>query len=208
LSQSPQDRELPLEAGLIEDLRSGDPEALARLMDRFWAPLVGYARRLLPEHTDPQDIVQEAFVRLWARRGELREDGSLKALLYTTVRNASLDVVRTTRRRERLRATGFRSTPPRTPYEEVQGAELQRLAAAAVARLPEKRREVFRLVREEGLSYRDTAAVMGLSEQTVANHMSLALADLRANLRPFLSGGSKQAGEENARAPRRKPPER
>jgi RNA polymerase sigma-70 factor (ECF subfamily) len=207
LSPSPHDPELSLEPGLLKALRSGDPEALARLMDCLWAPLIGYASRILPERTDPQDIVQEAFVRLWARREELREDGSLKALLYTTVRNASLDTVRTRQRRERLRAAGFRSTAPRTPYEEVQGAELQRLAAAAVARLPEKRREVFRLVREEGLSYRETAAVMGLSEQTVANHMSLALADLRTYLRPFLSGRSEPAGEEEARAHRRKPPE-
>lgn len=205
MSQSPQHRELPLEPGLLKALRSGEPEALARLMDCLWAPLIGYARRFLPEHTDPQDIVQDAFVRLWARREELREDGSLKALLYTTVRNASLDVVRKSRRRERLRAVGFRSTAPRTPYEEVQGAELQRLAAAAVARLPEKRREVFRLVREEGLSYKDTAAVMGLSEQTVANHMSLALADLRTYLRPFLSGRVDEAGDKEARDRRSDP---
>jgi RNA polymerase sigma-70 factor (ECF subfamily) len=58
------------------------------------------------------------------------------------------------------------------------------LAAAAVTRLPERRREVFRLVREEGLSYQEIAEIMGLSTQTVANHMSLAMADLRAALKP------------------------
>jgi RNA polymerase sigma-70 factor (ECF subfamily) len=70
----------------------------------------------------------------------------------------------------------------------VQGAELQRLAAAAVARLPERRREVFRLAREEGLSYQEIADILHLSLQTVANHTSLAMADLRTALRPYLSG--------------------
>ena len=57
---------------------------------------------------------------------------------------------------------------------------------------------MFRLVREEGLSYQEVAQLMDLSPQTVANHMSLAMADLRTALKPFLSGGdeSEQEGEE------------
>jgi DNA-directed RNA polymerase specialized sigma24 family protein len=46
---------------------------------------------------------------------------------------------------------------------------------------------VFRLAREEGLSYQEIAEVMSLSAQTVANHMSLAMADLRTALKPYLS---------------------
>jgi len=185
----------PSDSDLLRSLRSGDPEALGRLLDRLWEPLVGYARRILPEGMDPQDVVQEAFVRLWSRRVQLREDGSLKALLYKTVRNASLDELRTSRRRQKILATGPQPSRPRTPYEDVHGAELQRLAAGAVGQLPEKRREVFRLIREEGLSYRDAAEVLGLSEQTVANHMSLALADLRTAMRPFLSAREEASGE-------------
>jgi RNA polymerase sigma-70 factor (family 1) len=184
---SPRDREFLHFPGYLESLRSGDSQALDRLMDLLWAPLVGYAGRILPDDSDPQDIVQEAFVRLWTRRATLREDGSLRALLYTTVRNACLDEIRTNRRRKKLRSAECGPSPAPGPYEDTQGAELQRLAAAAVAKLPEKRREVFRLVREEGLSYREAAEVLVLSEQTVANHMSLALADLRTALRPFVS---------------------
>lgn len=187
MPSGPRDWEFLHVPDFLESLRSGDPEALGRLMDRLWAPLVGYARRILPEGFDPQDVVQEAFVRLWTRRATLRNDGSLRALLYTTVRNACLDEIRTSQRRRRLNAAEYRPSPAPGPYEDIQGAELERLAAAAVAKLPEKRREVFRLLREEGLSHRETAEVLGLSEQTVANHMSLALADLRATLRPIVS---------------------
>jgi len=207
MPQSPQDWDFLLEPGFLQALRSGDPEALGKLMDRLWAPLVGYARRILPEGLDPQDVVQEAFVRLWIRRAQLREDGSLKALLYTTVRNACLDEIRTSRRRQRLQASEHRPSPPRTPYEDVHGAELQRLAAAAIAKLPEKRQEVFRLVREEGLSYRETAGVLGLSEQTVANHMSLALGDLRTAIRPFLGDRGRAPAESRGSGPRASPAE-
>lgn len=197
MSSNAPDGKGPPDPELLQSLRGGDPEALGRLMDSLWAPLVGYARKILSDGSDPQDVVQDAFVRLWARRSQLREDGSLKALLYTAVRNACLDELRTARRRARLRASEYRPSSPTTPYEDVHGAELLRLAATAVAGLPKKRQEVFRLVREEGLSYRDAAEVLGLSEQTVANHMSLALADLRTVIRPFLS--DRDAGGKEAR---------
>ena len=205
MPQTPQDRDSLTDHGFMGSLRAGDPEALGRLMDQLWAPLLGYARQILPEGLDPQDVVQEAFVRLWSRRTQLREDGSLKALLYTTVRNASLDELRTSRRRQKLQAAGPQPSRPRTPYEDVHGAELQRLAAGAVAQLPLKRQEVFRLVREEGLSYRDTAEVLGLSEQTVANHMSLALADLRTAIRPFLSDRDLESERNRTRGPKDRP---
>ena len=200
MPDSPRDRESLHSPGFLESLRSGDSEALDRLMERLWAPLVGYAGRILPDGSDPQDMVQEAFVRLWTRRATLREDGSIRALLYTTVRNACLDEIRTSRRRQKLRSAECGPSAAPGPYEDTQGAELQRLAAAAVAKLPEKRREVFRLVREEGLSYREAAEVLVLSEQTVANHMSLALADLRTALRPFVS--DPEAGTRTGEEPR------
>jgi RNA polymerase sigma-70 factor (ECF subfamily) len=157
-------------------------------MDAYWSPLVGFAHRIVSEAGDPEDMVQTAFIRLWSRRRQLDETGSLRSLLYTIVRNASLDELRKRNRREEAQSGAVPPPSPKTPYEDVQGAELQRLAAAAVARLPERRREVFRLAREEGLSYQEIAEILHLSLQTVANHMSLAMADLRTALRPYLSG--------------------
>ena len=175
------------DAALVRGLRSDDPDALRRLMDAFWAPLVGFAHRILAGAGDPEDMVQTAFVRLWSRRRDLEQAGSTRSLLYTIVKNVCLDELRKRDRREKAQEGAVPPPSPRTPYENIQGAELQRLAAAAVARLPERRREVFRLAREEGLSYQEIAEIMDLSAQTVANHMSLAMADLRTTLRPYLS---------------------
>jgi RNA polymerase sigma-70 factor (ECF subfamily) len=181
----------PTDQEWIQGLRADDPRALRSLMCSYWAPLVGFAGRILSGTSDPQDVVQGVFVRLWARREDLGEEGSLRAFLYTMVRNASLDELRKAGRRSRAESDPLPSSaPPVTPYEDVQGAELQRAAVAAVHRLPVKRQEVFRLIREEGMSYQEAAQVLGLSPQTVANHMSLALADLRVALKPFLPGPS------------------
>jgi RNA polymerase sigma-70 factor (ECF subfamily) len=191
------------DAALIEGLRSDDPAALHVLLERYWDRLVAFARRMVGEADDPQDHVQDVLARLWTRRHSLKEDGSLKAFLYTMVRNACLDELRRRARQSRLEGTMSPPAPVRTPWEDVHGAELQRAAAAAVSRLPARRQEVFRLVREEGLTYQEVAEVMELSPQTVANHMSLALADLRTALKPFLpSSDAREAeGSDSARLP-------
>ncbi|MEJ2204046.1 MAG: RNA polymerase sigma-70 factor [Gemmatimonadota bacterium] len=175
---------------LLERVRGGDPAALQSLLDTHWARLVRYARRLLPEPEDAQDVVQDAFVRLWARRTRWKVEGSVRSLLFTITRNAALDEMRRRARRGRA-AQAFRGpAPPALPSEEAAASELERAAAAAVAALPPRRQEVFRLVREAGLSYGEIAEVMDVSPQTVANQMSLALADLRRALRPHLPEGA------------------
>ena len=85
------------------------------------------------------------------------------------------------------------------PDRTLELSELERAAAAAVASLPERRGEVFRLAREQALSYAEIADVMGLSVQTVANHMSLALSDLRAALRPHLDAEGRADDSERGR---------
>jgi RNA polymerase sigma-70 factor (ECF subfamily) len=183
-------REPSPDAALIRGLKADDTQALQELMQSYWSPLVAFAQRTLSGSGDPEDVVQLAFVRLWSRRAGLKEEGSIKALLYTIVRNACLDELRKKTRRDNAEEGARPPAAPRTPYEDIHGAELQRVAALAVSHLPERRQAVFRLVREEGLSYQEVADLMELSAQTVANHMSLALADLRTALKPFLSGGN------------------
>jgi RNA polymerase sigma-70 factor (family 1) len=180
------DPHLPSDRDIIERVRSGDAAVIGRLQDAYWGPLVQFADRLLDGMGDPQDVVQEAFIRLWARREHWGSDGSVRALLYAVTRNAALDERR--RRTRRERADAVADPPPHRapPSTEAAAEELRRAAVRAVAQLPPKRREVFRLAREEGLTYAEIASVLGVSPQTVANHMSLALADLRHALADFL----------------------
>ncbi|MGD8277294.1 MAG: RNA polymerase sigma-70 factor [Gemmatimonadota bacterium] len=177
---------LPTDSDLLEGIRAGDPATLSSLQTAYWAPLVRFARGIVEGRADPQDVVQEAFIRLWTHRERWDARGSVRSLLYTVTRNAALDQLRRHGRQERAAGRMEPPTAPRAPAEDAAAEELRRAAAAAVEALPPKRREVFRLARVEGLSYPEIAEVMGLAQQTVANHMSLALADLRLALRAFL----------------------
>ncbi|NJD11666.1 MAG: sigma-70 family RNA polymerase sigma factor [Gemmatimonadetes bacterium] len=174
------------DAELLEDIRKGDPGTLARLQAGYWNRLLRFADGIVQGRADPQDVVQEAFIRLWTHRERWDARGSLRSLLYTLTRNAALDELRSWRRAEKAADAVTAPAAPPAPSDAAVAAELRRAAASAVAGLPPLRREVFRLAREEGLTYGEIAEVLGLSPQTVANHMSLALADLRRALAPYL----------------------
>lgn len=180
-------------------VRSGDPEVLRILLKRFSGPLRRYAERILGGSSDAEEAVQEAFIRLWERRDRWREDGSVMTLLYTLTRNAAVDYARR-RHRERPLPEEQHSiipSPSPTPFEDTLDEELRFEAAKAVSRLPPRRQEVFRLIREDGLTYREVGDVLNIAPQTVANLMSLALADLRSTLGPFLERelGSRPVGK-------------
>lgn len=175
----------------MERIRSGDPEAFRALLEETWTPLVRYVEGRAGSLDTAQDIAQEAFVRLWERR-ERWSGGSPRAVLFRIARNEALDRERKRDVRHRLsdEVAARSARRPPSPAEELEADELRRAIVLAVGDLPERRREVFELVRYRGLTYAEVAEVTGLSSQTVANHVSLALQDLRTRLAHFAAGGT------------------
>ncbi|MFW6078002.1 MAG: sigma-70 family RNA polymerase sigma factor [Gemmatimonadota bacterium] len=168
---------------LLRRLRSDDAAALDELLQAYWTPLVTYAAGLTARVAAAEDVVQEAYVRLWSRRRTWRP-GSARALLYRMVRNLALNERRRARTHERLAPPARRAGP--SPSEVMEGREVAGAVREAIDALPSRRREVFLLSREQGLSHREIAEALNLSPQTVANQISAALGDLRAALAPYL----------------------
>ena len=166
---------------LMAAIKGGSSTALGRLMDLCWPELVRYAARQLDDVELARDVVQEAFIQIWQRRRAWRPSGSARAYLYRIVRHLVIDEKRKLGVRRRWLDREKRVDPPRpaTPAEVLDLKMLTDAFEAAVASLPERRREVFELVFQRGLSHAETAAVMGISVPTVANQMSAALRTVR-----------------------------
>ena len=166
---------------LMADIRDGSASALGRLMDLCWPELVRYATSQLGDVESARDAVQEAFIQVWERRRAWKPLGSQRAYLYRIVRHLVIDRKRkrVVRRRWLERRASSRTRRPATPDEVLDAQILMNAFEVAVAALPERRREVFELVFQRGLSHADAAAVMNLSVQTVANQMTSALRTVR-----------------------------
>lgn len=196
--RSTRDHRQPCDAELLGRLRAGDAAVLREAIQRYLPALRRYAEGILEGSGDPEEAVQEAFIRLWTHRERWRGEASIRSLLFTLTRNVALDELRRHWREVPLSETSLPlpgSQRP-SPLAHLEEEELRKLAEEAVSRLPPRRQEVFRLVREGGLTYREVAGVLGLSPQTVANLMSLALGDLRASLGPILGVHRSPPGRE------------
>jgi RNA polymerase sigma-70 factor, ECF subfamily len=173
---------------LIGRLKARDAAALDEALDRYWDPVVAYATRLVERREDAKDITQDAFLQLWDGADRWEGDSEVKPLLFGIVRNLALKEKRRRAIRGRHAAQAGRalSRPASDPSTDAAVREFEAAIADAVSDLPERRREVFVLSRREGLSHREIAEQLGLSPQTVANHLSSALSELREALQPHL----------------------
>jgi RNA polymerase sigma-70 factor (ECF subfamily) len=165
----------------------GDGAALGALMEGHWRKLVAYATHLLGDSDAAHDVVQQAFTRLWETRSDWKPSASVRAFLHRMVRNGAIDELRRRAVRSFWRGRDELLPPaPVTPYDATQSNELRRAIQGALRSLPARRREVFVLAHLQGLSYREIAATLSVSQETVKKHVALALRDLRRLLADHL----------------------
>ena len=149
--------------------------------------LCRFAFTFLKDADEAEEIVQNSFVKLWEDKDKLQIDISSKAYLFTTVRNASLNRLKHGRIKNEYKASVQHSVEYKNQVEEtVYGNELQAKINEAINKMPEKRREVFNLIRFEGLKYKEVAEQLGISPKTVENHMGSAIKFLKDELQDFL----------------------
>jgi RNA polymerase sigma-70 factor (ECF subfamily) len=172
---------------LMVGVGRGDEPSLRQLLQRHWKAIVGYACAFV-DADSAEDVTQKTFLRVSANAERWRPLCPVRTYLLHIARNIALNERRQQRnRRSALDAAHWtltrRSAP--TPADRLDESELRDAIRRALDAMPDRRREVFALIRFGGLSYRETAAVMGTSEQTTANQMSAAMADLRRALEPL-----------------------
>ena len=167
--------------------------------------LLLFARQWMRSSADAEDVVQEAFVKLWRRKQQIDNGagGSRatwtgkpervgapggatinRALLYATVRSIALDFIRRDSRRARREADAF-SEPEQSvePHFEVDD-ETQRALSGAVDRLPQEQREVLVMKIWNDLTFAEIATALEISQNTAASRYRYALAALKKTLQP------------------------
>jgi RNA polymerase sigma-70 factor, ECF subfamily len=168
--------------------RLDDHRTFESFVERFWTGTLHYAQSVATDAESAADATQEAFSRLWERRSEWPETRAVRMWLLRAVRNLTITEHRKWKVRTLLatRVVAETAHAAPTPLQETENRELRAAINRAVGELPPRRREAFLLFHVQGFSYREIADIMDVREQTVANYLRAALADLRGPLAPFL----------------------
>lgn len=157
---------------------AGDQLAFKELFTLFFERLLAYASAITKDQQVSQEHVEDVFVRLWVNRSMLRSVNNLSFYLYTSVKNASINYLnRNKQARFSLKAT-ISEEQYRTEYSPENifvEKELFKSLDCAIESLPPKCRLVFRLVKEERMSYKQIAALLDISLKTIENHMNVAI---------------------------------
>jgi RNA polymerase sigma-70 factor (family 1) len=170
-----------------------DRESFAAVFRRYYAPLVRYAGRITGDAALAADVLQDVFLKLWEDRGRLTIEVSLKAMLYTMVRNRALNVNRREKRVARevvVEEVLERRGAEPAGESAMTAAELQQHLHRWIEELPARQREAFTLSRFHGLMHCEIAGIMGISERTVDTHIVLALRKLRRRLDELQNEGT------------------
>ena len=172
------------EAGAAATAAAPEWETIVAQYER---QLLRYATRLLNDAAAAQDVVQEAFIRLfrrWTPAGP--DDGRMRQWLYRTTHNAAVDLIRGEQRRRRLHERHAlerdASAPPAAPAE-LDAADRKRVVLERLAQLDPSEREVLVLRLQEGLSYSDIARVTGRRIGTVGCLLHTATRKLTESLK-------------------------
>ncbi|MDZ7682816.1 MAG: RNA polymerase sigma-70 factor [Fodinibius sp.] len=165
----------------VRKISQSDRQAFDRLFRHFYARLVAFSCKYVKSRASAADIVQESFMKLWQKRRTLDPNRSIKAYLYQMVRNRSLNYIRDHSKEtvglEPLQKSGIRADNNDTDGET---SELPDFLRRWIEELPNRQREAFKLSRFEGLDHEEVAEVMGISPNTVNNHIVAALDTLRS----------------------------
>lgn len=168
---------------LVEDLRAGDPEALAALFDRYGDRIYNHCFRATGDWGEAEDATSTVFLEVWRHRRRVRlHDDSALPWLYGVATNVCRNLTRSRRRRLRALAALPRPEPVPDHAERVTDrlGSTERMAAvlAAIEALPPREREVLGLVAWSGLTYEQAAAALDVPVGTVRSRLSRARARL------------------------------
>ena len=172
------------EKDLVERLSNGDIHAFKILFANYHKKLYTFAFHLLHSREDAEEVVHDVFVKIWENKAGLKSDSSFHGYICTIAKNLIYNLLRKKsyenryiRKMEKL-LPGFHNETE----DDIMSADLEHLYKEAIEKLPPRRKLIYNLSRDKGMSYQDISVQLHISENTVKEQMSQALKFLKEYL--------------------------
>lgn len=170
---------------LVQLMQNGDERVLIEIYSRYWDKMLAVAFNRLGNQEEAEECVQDVLFKLW----KLRDDFSLAKVelsnyLARAIRNQSFNIL-DRRYRERLKSENY--SPGKdinllSPERQFIIREIQEQIDNSINALPPQCQLVFKLSRQEGLSNKEIAEKLNLSENTIKSHIKKANRDIQGDM--------------------------
>lgn len=168
----------------VECLKKGDFFAFDALFHKYSEALYAFALSITRNKFAAEDITQLVFLKVWEKRALIKEHLSFKSFLFSVAYHETISWLRKEKSEKRRinefvqhSAVHTNETEYAIEYKNIEG-----LANKIIEEMPEKRREIYRLSREQGYTNKEISEKLNISVKTVENQMTSALKSLREQM--------------------------
>ena len=190
---------------LQERVAAGDESAFTQLYLHFGKRLILFGSSLVRSREIAEELVEDVFVKLWAKRGHITQIDNLTVYLYVAVKNKALNKL--SQKAMELIAAPFDFLDTSIdefatdPYDLMITAEMMGRMQGVIETLPPRCKMIFKLIREDGLRYKEVAEILNISVNTIDVQMAIAVKKICAALhikKPTRAGRAIQSGRKEA----------
>lgn len=166
-------------------LKEGNMMAFDAIYEKYCRRLFGFVIRYVKQEAEAEEIVQDVFIKIWENREKINAYSSFDSYIFTISYNSAISLIRKKihekKYLEYLKHIQNEDTVS-VLTDEIHFKELNRKIQSLLSELTPRQKEIFLLSREEGLTHEEIAKKLGISTNTVKNHMVAVLSFLRSNL--------------------------
>jgi RNA polymerase sigma-70 factor (ECF subfamily) len=176
------------EKELVRSVQKGDEKAFEILFDFYKSRVKGFVHKMLPPNISSERIVLETFVRVWINRKKIDITKSFSSYLFAISKNLVLDELKSAVNRRLVYTENYLLEEVISPQEldDFTEEQLDKKLLTVIQKLPERRRTIFWLNRFEGLTYKQIASKLSISENTVDTQIRKSLKFLRKEFNNIL----------------------
>ena len=169
---------------ILKLLANDDKTALEKLFNHYYPRLYGFSKSFLKWDEGIDDILQEVFLKIYQNRKNIRSTETFQAYIFTITKNLVLNELRSRLNEQKARERLFQNSVAREYLlsEKLEYLELQEKIGEIIRQIPERQQEVYLLSRKDGLSHKEIARKLDISEKTVEYHITHALAAIKKNM--------------------------
>ncbi len=169
------------ELALVKRLKESDSTAFVQLYHQYHHPLYIFILRFVKIPGTAEDILQDVFLKIWEIRDRINPELSFNAYLYRISRNAVFKLLKKAANDSIMQAEILQQLGENAeaPHILLQWKQYHNILQQAISHLPPQRQNVFRLCREEGKTYDEAASQLGISKNTVKEHMVSAMKSIK-----------------------------